>query len=126
MPFSIGAIGPGDLAGARKVLLRASIARVLRDIAKGLAPLMKLRAPTGTEVTRPRVVSALQGDADLLVVEEALAAGYDACLVLPRPREEHLAQLGPSLESRARRALDAANEISEPASLFGSSETGMG
>ena len=126
MPFSVGAIGPADLSGARRVLLRASIARVLRDVAEGLAPLMKLRAKTGTEVTRPRVVSALNGDVDLLVLEEAIAAGYESCLVLPRPRDEQIAHLGPALEDRARRALDAAAQVQEPASLFGSMETGVG
>lgn len=126
MPFSVGAIGPVDLTGARRVLLRASIARVLRDVAEGLAPLMKLRAKTGTEVTRPRVVSSLNGDVDLLVVEEAVAAGYETCLVLPRPGEEQVSHLGPALETRARRALKAATSIQEPASLFGSMETGVG
>lgn len=126
MPFSVGTIGPADLTGARRVLLRASIARVLRDVAEGLAPLMKLRARTGTEVTRPRVVSALSGDVDLLVLEEAAAAGYECCLVLPRPRGEQLAHLGPTLEKRATRALASASQVQEPASLFGSLETGLG
>ena len=126
MPFSIGAIGPRELTGARKVLLRASISRVLRDVSEGLAPLMNLRARPGSEVTRPRLVTALTGDADLLIVEEALAAGYDISLILPRPRAEHLTELGPDLEARAKRAIEQAAEVSEPVSLFGATESGFG
>ena len=126
MPFSIGAIGPRDLTGARKVLLRASISRVLRDVIEGLAPLMNLRARPGSEVTRPRLVTALTGAADLLIVEEALAAGYHLSLILPRPRAEHLSRLGPDLEARAHRAIEQATEVSEPVSLFGAGEGGFG
>lgn len=125
MPFSVGAVGPAELTGARKVLLRASISRVLREVAAGIAPLMNLRAQPGSEVTRPRIVNGLTGDADLLVAEEGLAAGYELFLILSRPRAEHLATLGPALETRAQRAIDQAREISEPASLFGASALGV-
>lgn len=122
MPFSVGTIGPQDLTGARKVLLRASIARVLRDIAEGIAPLMNLRAQPGSEVTRPRVVTALGCDADISVAEEAVAAGYELCVVLPRPRAEYLDAMDPATQKRAQRMLDKAKEVKEPASLFGASE----
>lgn len=122
MPFSVGAVGPRELIGARKVLLRASISRVVREMAEALAPLMNLRAHPGSDVTRPRLTTAMTGEGDLLIAEEALAAGYVLSLVLPRPREEQLAHLGEALESRALRALEQAVEVSEPASLFGAGQ----
>jgi hypothetical protein len=62
------------------------------------------------------------GEGDLLIAEEALAAGYALSLILPRPRDEQLTHLGDGLESRAQRALEQAVEVSEPASLFGAGD----
>ncbi|MGI9625386.1 MAG: hypothetical protein ACR2QM_01005 [Longimicrobiales bacterium] len=124
MPFSVGTIGPKDLTGARKVLLRASISRVLRDIAEGIAPLMHLRAQPGSEVTRPRVVTGLASDADISVAEEAVAAGYELWVVLPKPRGEYIEEMEPATQKRAGRMLEQAKEVTEPTSLFGANTFG--
>ncbi len=114
-PFKVGLVGTKSLQSARRVLLRASIARVLRDVAEGLAPLLHLRAQPGGELSRPIVVSELNPGAEHIMAEEGLAAGYDLCALLSSSREEHLGDLDTELlRDAATRLLDRAQEVLEP------------
>lgn len=115
VPFRIGLVGDSELPGARRVLLRASISRVLREVAEGVGPLLHLRAQPGSEISRPLIVSSLSNRAERIMAEEGLAAGYELCALLGATKAETLAAIAEDVDRQSlERLLDRASDVREP------------
>ena len=113
-PFRVGLVGDQDLGGIRRVLLRANISKVLREIADGLGPLLHLRAHPDNEVSLPILVSSLSPGSERIMAEEGLAAGYELCALLSASRESVVESLEGETRAGLERLLDRASEIRVP------------